>query len=151
MRGAFYHKLNSTSATPNQLGAYQISSNQRQTTECEYCHKPGHKLLQCFKLKNDQKSFENDPNDNRGRGRGRGRSRGRGGGRGRGCYNSESTKAQRPAGSVCAHAGDGRPYLAQGSSMQYNRRKQTQCACEALSTKEKEYLQTGSHIPYMLA
>ena len=28
------------------------------------------------------------------------------------CYNSESTGAQRPAGSVCAHAGDGRPYLA---------------------------------------
>ena len=38
------------------------------------------------------------------------------------CYNSESTEAQRPAGSVCAHAGDGRPYLAQGSSSQYNRR-----------------------------
>ena len=38
------------------------------------------------------------------------------------CYNSESTEAQRPAGSVCAHAGDGRPYLAQGSSMQYNLR-----------------------------
>ena len=51
------------------------------------------------------------------------------------CYNSESTRAQRPAGSVCAHAGDGRQYLAQGSSMQLNRRKQTQCACEALSTK----------------
>ena len=33
------------------------------------------------------------------------------------CYNSESTKAQRPTGSVGAHAGDGRPYLAQGSSM----------------------------------
>ena len=41
------------------------------------------------------------------------------------CYKSESTKAQRPAGSVCAHAGNGRPYLAQGISMQYNRRKQT--------------------------
>ena len=39
------------------------------------------------------------------------------------CYNSESTRAQRPAGSVCAQTGDGRPYLAQGSSMEYNRRK----------------------------
>ena len=48
------------------------------------------------------------------------------------CYNSESTRAQRPAGFVCAHAGDGRPYLAQGSSMQYNRRKQTQFACETV-------------------
>ena len=52
------------------------------------------------------------------------------------CYNSESTRAERPAGSV--HARDGQPYLAQGSSMQSNRRKQTQCACETLSTKEKE-------------
>ena len=55
-----------------------------------------------------------------------GRRRGDGWGRqvvcGRPCYNSESTEAQRPAGSVCAHAGDGRPYLAHGSSMQYNRR-----------------------------
>ena len=48
------------------------------------------------------------------------------------CYNSESTRAQRPAGSVCTYAGDGRPYLAQGSSMQSNRRKQTQCACETV-------------------
>ena len=50
------------------------------------------------------------------------------------CYNSESTRAQRPAGSVCAHEGDGRPYLAQGSSMQYNRRKQTQCACKTVGS-----------------
>ena len=48
------------------------------------------------------------------------------------CYNSESTRTQRPAGSVCAHAGDGRPYLAQGSSMQYNRHNQTECACETV-------------------
>ena len=54
------------------------------------------------------------------------------------CYKSESTKAQRPAGSVCAHAGDGRPYLAQGSSMQYNRRKSTQCSCETVESEEKE-------------
>ena len=54
------------------------------------------------------------------------------------CYNSESTRAQRPAGSVCAHAGDGRPYLAQGSSMQYNRRKQTQCACETVVRRKRE-------------
>ena len=33
------------------------------------------------------------------------------------CNDLESTRAQRPAGCVCAHAGDGRPYLAQGSSM----------------------------------
>ena len=45
---------------------------------------------------------------------------------------------QRPSGpkgpldSACAHAGDGRTYLAQGSSMQYDRRNQTQCACETI-------------------
>ena len=54
------------------------------------------------------------------------------------CYNSESTRAQRPADSVCAHAGDGPPYLAQGSSMQYNRRKQTQCACETVVRRKRE-------------
>ena len=54
------------------------------------------------------------------------------------CYNSESTISQRPAGSVCAHAGDGRPYLAQGSSMQYIRRKQTRCACETVVRRERE-------------
>ena len=56
------------------------------------------------------------------------------------CYISESTKAQRPAGSVCAHAGDGRPYLAQGSSMQYNRRKQTQCACETVVIRRERVI-----------
>ena len=53
------------------------------------------------------------------------------------CYNSESTKAQRPAGSVCAHAGDCRPYLAQGSSMQSNRRSHTQCACETVVRRKR--------------
>ena len=46
------------------------------------------------------------------------------------CYNSESSRPKGPMDSACAHAGDGRPYLSQGSSMQYNRRNQTQCACE---------------------
>ena len=59
------------------------------------------------------------------------------------CYNSESTRAQRPAGSVCAHAIDGRPYLAQGSSMQYNRRNQTQCACETISRKRNSSYKQG--------
>ena len=49
----------------------------------------------------------------------------------------ESTRAQSPAGSVCAHAGDCRPDLAQGSSMQSSRRKQTHCACETLCTKKE--------------
>ena len=53
------------------------------------------------------------------------------------CYYPESTRAQRPAGSVCAHSGDGRPYLAQGSGMQYNRRKQTQCACETVVRRKR--------------
>ena len=57
------------------------------------------------------------------------------------CYShatQETTRAQSPVGIVCAHVGYGRPYLAQGSCMQYNRRKLTQCACETTVTKEKE-------------
>ena len=56
------------------------------------------------------------------------------------CYNSESTRAQRPAGSVCAHARDGRPCLALGSSMQYNRRKQTQYACETVIIRRERVI-----------
>ena len=48
------------------------------------------------------------------------------------CYNSESSRPKGLVDSVCARAGDGQPYLAQGSSMQRNRRNQTQCACEAI-------------------
>ena len=38
------------------------------------------------------------------------------------CYNAESPKPKGPLDFVCAHAGDGQPYLAQGSSMQQDRR-----------------------------
>ena len=53
------------------------------------------------------------------------------------CYNSESTWAQRPVSSVCAHAGYGRSYLAQGRIMQFNRRKQIQCACETIVRRKR--------------
>ena len=33
------------------------------------------------------------------------------------CYNSKSPRPKGPLDSACAHAGDGRPYLAEGSSM----------------------------------
>lgn len=84
LRGTFYHKMHATSATSSVSGAYQVASNEKQATECEYCHKPGHQILQCFKLKKDQNAYEHDPNSGRGKGRGRGRGKGRGGGRGRG-------------------------------------------------------------------
>ena len=64
------------------------------------------------------------------------------------CHNSESTKAQRPAGFVCAHAGDGRPYLAQGSSMQYNRRKQNQCACETVVRRKSVITNRVAYVLY---
>ena len=37
-------------------------------------------------------------------------------------YNAESPRPKGPLDSVCAHAGDGKAYLAQGSSMQQDRR-----------------------------
>ena len=47
---------------------------------------------------------------------------------------------------VCAHAGDVQPYLAQGSSMQQNGRNQTQCTCE---TFEEERLITN-RVTYLI-
>lgn len=88
LRATFFSKLHATSASASsQSQAYQMVGDQANRQQCDYCHKSGHSILQCFKLKNDQHAYENDPNAGRGRGRGRGRhgrGRGRGGGRGRG-------------------------------------------------------------------
>ena len=81
LRGTFYDKLHAASSASAKSEAYQMLGKHSQVT-CAYCHKSGHSILQCFKLKNDQKAYENDPNVGRGRGRSRGRGRGRGRSRG---------------------------------------------------------------------
>ena len=82
LRATFFSKLHATSASASsQSQAYQMVGDQTNRQQCDYCHKSGHSILQCFKLKNDQHAYENDPNAGRGRGRGRGR-HGRGRGRG---------------------------------------------------------------------
>ena len=48
------------------------------------------------------------------------------------CYNSESSTPKGLLDSVCAHAGDGQPYLA-GSCMQQDRRNQNQCESETFA------------------
>lgn len=92
LRGTFYQKLHTTSATASQSEAYQMSGNQNHR-ECDYCHKKGHTILQCFKLKDDQRAADNNPNAGRGRGRGRFQGRGRGRGRGRGSYANHASSA----------------------------------------------------------
>jgi gag-polypeptide of LTR copia-type len=88
-----------------QLTSMQPSAHttQRTTQECSYCHKQGHSILDCRKLRADQAARdERAPNDaaaaNRSRGYGRGRGRGRGGGRGRG--NAQAFLAVAFAGNV---------------------------------------------------
>lgn len=101
LRCTFFQKLHTSSATTSQSEAYQASGT-RSNQQCDYCHKQGHTILQCFKLKADQRAAE-QPNAGRGRGRGRfqGRGRGRFQGRGRG---SNANYASNSSAFICIAA-----------------------------------------------
>ena len=87
MRGTFSADMLTKREAPAGQQAYAVADS---SGACAYCHKPGHNILQCFKLRNDQRtndegiSVNHQRGGNNARGNARGGRRGRGGGRGRG-------------------------------------------------------------------
>jgi transposase InsO family protein len=84
LRSIYYSKLQSSDSQGSVPGAYAAGNSQPARQTCQYCNKPGHSILRCFKLRRDQ---EKDKNDYPGAGgrqqRGGRRGRGRGNGAGR--------------------------------------------------------------------
>lgn len=79
LRSVYYDQLHSESVPSSVPGAFNTDVQSGKSV-CQYCHKPGHHILRCFKLRKDQERETNQRSSAGGRqGRGGRRGRGRGG------------------------------------------------------------------------